>query len=90
MKSDVKYEGWANWATWNLMLWTDNEEPIYRAKVSLIRSLDPRDDKLADQILAFFREQFPEGTPDMSPEDMFKVDWDEVVQHIVDEAKEYE
>jgi hypothetical protein len=27
----MKYEGWANYHTWNVALWISNEEPIYRA-----------------------------------------------------------
>lgn len=27
------YEGWANYQTWNVALWLNNEEPWYRAMV---------------------------------------------------------
>ena len=35
--SDTKYEGWANYATWNVMLWINNEEPYYRAAVAFMK-----------------------------------------------------
>jgi hypothetical protein len=30
MASDKTYNGWPNYATWNVMLWMDNEEGAYR------------------------------------------------------------
>lgn len=33
----MSYNGWPNWATWNVNLWIDNEEPIYRAKMRALR-----------------------------------------------------
>lgn len=27
---DTAYNGWANYQTWNVMLWMDNEESAYR------------------------------------------------------------
>lgn len=29
----MTYEGWTNYATWNVVLWLSNEEPMYRASV---------------------------------------------------------
>lgn len=33
---DVAYEGWANYDTWNVSLWINNEEPLYRAAVEFM------------------------------------------------------
>jgi hypothetical protein len=30
MARDTEYNGWPNYATWNVMLWMDNEEGAYR------------------------------------------------------------
>jgi hypothetical protein len=33
MSGNTEYQGWANWTTWNVSLWLNSEEPIYRAMV---------------------------------------------------------
>lgn len=81
------YNGWTNWETWNVALWIDNEEPLYRAKVEFIKrgKLHPI------QVEAFIREIYPKGTPDFdSPKDLKKVNWDEIAENWAEEAKEYE
>ena len=77
--ADTKtYNGHANWATWNVCLWIDNNEGMYRAKMRFIRCtlLTPA------KVEAFVRELFPHGTPDMggSPKDLDDVDFDEVCE----------
>lgn len=60
------YNGWTNWATWNVELWIDNEEPWYRAK---IRFIDRTDADLIDNISVrkFITEELmPEGSPDFT------------------------
>ena len=79
---DTTYEGWKNWETWNVILWIDNEEPLYRSKVAFLRGFCA-EDLTADDVEQFCRELFPEGTPDMDKTDngMNAVDWDEIVDH---------
>lgn len=85
------YNGWANWETWQINLWLDNEEPLYREKVRLLRRLSRwSDNEQEDEIIAFCREQFPRGTPDMDPGDMDKVNWSEIVESFRSEAEEDE
>lgn len=89
------YNGWANWETWNVNLWLDNEEPLYREKVRFLRFW--RADITADIVEEFCRSQFPDGTPDMQSderetvaEQWAKVDWSELATAWESEAKEYE
>jgi len=32
-----EYEGWKNYDTWNVSLWLNNDEPIYRAAVEFMQ-----------------------------------------------------
>lgn len=84
--ADNAYNGWTNWETWQINLWLDNEEPLYRDKVRFIRA-----GKLDDNsVKAFCFEYFPDGTPDMDPGDMSKVNWEEIGESFRREAEGYE
>ena len=54
----MAYQGWKNWATWNVALWVGNDEPIYRA----MRNLMPY---TAQKAQRFVEAIYPNGTPDM-------------------------
>jgi len=62
-----RYQGWANWATWNVVLWVGNDEPIYRA-MQLHKSRLPAKAFSAHQAEEFVRTRMPRGTPDMREE----------------------
>jgi hypothetical protein len=34
----MAYEGWKNRATWNVSLWLNNDEPIYRGAVEFMKN----------------------------------------------------
>lgn len=72
----MSYNGWKNWATWNIALWIDKEEPSYRARMRA----EPR---TADEAEAFAKSIFPNGTPDFDNKaaDYENVDWEEVADH---------
>lgn len=74
IQKEEGYQGWTNYETWNVALWAGNEEPSYRYVVENM----PYTAEKAEQIA---REMYPEGTPDMdSPQDMGKVNWDEIAE----------
>lgn len=77
MATDTTYNGWANYETWNVNLWFDNEEPLYREKMRFIR----RSNLTATRCENFAKEFLPNGTPDFdSPADFDKVNWDEIAE----------
>ena len=81
------YNGWKNRETWNVALWCDNEEAIYRDRIAR----GPMDAKQTEE---FVREWFPNGTPDMEQErdpyehDEVKVNWQEIAEHWNSEFEE--
>ena len=84
--NDNTYNGWSNWATWNLVLWTDNDEGAYRRArrfVSWAGELAGFNQKCR----IFMRELWPEGTPDMTHDDMRDVNWDEVEEYMLQLAE---
>jgi hypothetical protein len=38
MKTEEDYNGWKNRQTWNVALWINNEESLYRAAVEFVKS----------------------------------------------------
>lgn len=88
------YNGWNNWETWNVNLWVDNEEPLYREKVRFLRC----GNITAETVERFCNDVFDNnGTPDMRTderetvaEQWAKVDWEELTEAWQSEAKEYE
>lgn len=70
------YNGWKNWETWNINLWIDNEEGMYWARRYLVEHCNGG--VTVDDTQAFCENLFPNGTPDMDPEDMGNVDYAEL------------
>jgi len=75
MSNDTTYNGWTNWATWNVNLWAMNDEYIYR----MVMRNQPYD---ADNVEKMVRRHiYPEGTPDMdSAKEMDDVNWEEIAE----------
>ena len=72
--SDGTYNGWRNWATWNVAVWVNNQEQTYRARLFF----RPFSEELT---VAFVRALFPCGTPDMEGHDaLSRVDWEEIAE----------
>ena len=46
-----RYSGWTNYATWNVVLWIDNDEGTYTRKTQWIKDFSGRvDARLAEEI----------------------------------------
>ena len=85
--SERGYSGWANWETWNVALWCDSVEAIYRDRMQR-KPLTPA------EVEEFVRDWFPDGTPDMVSSDTNHsdayaarevVDWREIAAHWVED-----
>ena len=73
MATQEKYQGWANWETWNVALWFGNDQGLYHA----VREHPTK--FTAASAKAFTKEQMPDGTPDFkSARSYSKVDWKEI------------
>ena len=83
------YQGYANYATWNVCLWVNNDEPIYLQMLAYPKTYAAWDERHAR---AFCEYVFgPDGTPDMStqPCDTWDdVDWAEVVENFNESCEE--
>lgn len=86
--NDNSYNGRANWETWNLKLWLDNDEGTYREVQRMLRRSSSVEN-LEDQLKGFCIEVFPDGTPDMDgAKDLFAVDWTEIAEALWSEREE--
>ena len=77
-----EYNGWTNYETWNVALWIDNEEPMYRAKQAHLA----KGKFTAASAEKFVKGQMPNGTPDFKGElggkkAYKKVDWKEIADN---------
>jgi len=77
------YNGWTNWATWNVALWVDNKEEYYFARVETAEMVKKW---TAEAVEDFVRTIFPEGTPDMADGVMMvdgldAVNYEEITEH---------
>ena len=55
------YNGWANRATWNVVLWINNEEPMYRQVLGLVNSKVTQWTDVAGVLTTLFGDKTPDG-----------------------------
>jgi hypothetical protein len=67
-----KYQGWANYETWNVALWFDNERRLYDAVLA------HPDRFTAASVKVFVKKKLPNGTSDFKAKGYAKVDWQEI------------
>lgn len=58
----AKYNGHKNWNHWNVALWINNDEGLYRLAMNCIASTDTREEA-AEKMLECLGEKTPDGAP---------------------------
>ena len=74
-----EYNGWTNYATWNMNLWLDNTETLYRQKRAILETLyrpvSPFD------VQMFCKSFMDNTTPDLQQGDYKDIDWQEIADN---------
>lgn len=74
----MAYNGWSNYETWNVSLWLNNDEPLYRELVRIQRRADDKEE-LAEKIEEFARSIWEGGkTPDGA--ELSQADFEEIAE----------
>lgn len=77
-QANTEYNGWTNWDTWNLNLWLNNEEWIYK-HFRWIRSLDDFEEQARGIVEQLNNMEYPEGI------DANKVNYEEIFEGFQEE-----
>jgi hypothetical protein len=95
----TEYNGWSNYATWNVNLWLANDEPMYRDVSRMAeRERDDSGNTPQDEVAAALGERIREYVTDLwdtfgsfgdlrpeDDDDLGAVDWDEVASAWLEE-----
>jgi hypothetical protein len=74
----MSYNGWSNRETWNVSLWLNNDEPLYR-RLCRLQELADSKEELAEDIEKFCADIWPDGkTPD--GDNWHDADFDELAE----------
>ena len=63
----TSYNGHKNWNHWNVSLWINNDEGLYRLAQDCMRRAQPRTHSSRAQAVALFLDAVDEKTPDGAP-----------------------
>jgi hypothetical protein len=84
--AEIEYNGYPNYATWNVALWIDNEYSVYQAKMSLLRGLTR--EVTAKDVIKFVHTYLGGTTPDLNARDMNTVNYVYLAGHFETERLE--
>lgn len=62
----MKYQGHPGWRSWNVSLWINNDEPLYRLALACVR-LMPNRKRAAESMLQELHARGISQTPDGAP-----------------------
>jgi hypothetical protein len=90
MSEQERYNGYQNYATWQVSVWIDNKEELLWRFQHIATALEKPDD-LAAWIAAYFEALNPvEGSGDVYSDLMqnmlSQVDWDGIVERVIDQS----
>lgn len=88
--TQTRYNGWANYETWVLKLWQDNEQHSQEYWLEVAENAESKG-TLADQMQSEYEEAMPEVTglwADLLSAALGTVDWFEIAEHLLEEVKE--
>lgn len=80
----MTYNGWTNYATWNVPLWTDNDYGLYQTRREMLDMLDRP--VTAEDVQTFITDYMHSTTPDIERNDwkggrVEDVNWQEIADH---------
>lgn len=96
-KTGMEYQGWANYATWAMARWIDNDRDLHDRRRALLAEVNANGGRLTSHRFADALEEWMGGSmPDLGPSvwsdilthALAHVDWRELAMAWMDEAAE--
>ena len=79
--TDQTYNGWSNYETWNVSLWLNKEEPMYRAVQTLAaRYPDHLADAIREYVIGFASVNEDHFGDLESRDEIDRVNWTEIAE----------
>jgi hypothetical protein len=83
--NNEKYNGWANYETWNVALWYNNDEAIYDMLYDMIKSVAPEeinDETASEVVITAFKYYNMAETPDNVKLNSKEINWYEIAEDL--------